>query len=109
MPAVAWELRSCRVAPQSLAAEAFLLSPNDLFDGVAKIPICWPLFFNYDIDADRLLTALKKLFVKYPLLCGRVKPHEDTRYFIEVNGACRFKQILMLWCCGAAGGSYQRE
>ena len=85
MSAVSSEVRTLRVAPDSIVAETFLLSPNDLYDVYVTGPICWPLFFNYDIDGDRLVDALKKFLEKYPLLCGRVKGHEDVKYVIEVT------------------------
>jgi len=79
------EVRTVRVVPDSIPSETYYLSPNDLYDGIEIIALCWPVFFNYDIDGDRLMDAVKKFMEKYPLLCGRVKSHEDMKYVIKVD------------------------
>ena len=77
-------LREERVVPEGLSKETLLLAPIDFCSMVQRGYITWPLFFDADIDADRLIAALKVLLRKYPCLCGRFCPHENLRFVVEV-------------------------
>ena len=72
------------IAPASIEAETFLLSPLDLDGFSGRMTLSWPMFFGYDIDATRLGEALCTLCAKYPILCGRLHPDDDTRVVVKV-------------------------
>ena len=73
------------VTPDGFSPRTLHLSPLDVHSFMDTLQIRWPFFFDYDIDASRLVEALRTMCVKYPFLCGRVRPHEDTRYIIEAS------------------------
>jgi len=62
-----------------------LLAPIDLFPFCFRHYMSWPLFFNYDIDFQRLMEALHIVAQKCTLLCGRLSTDSQGRYFIEVR------------------------
>ena len=77
-------LREERVIPEGLMRDTLLLAPIDVYNPIVQTCFTWPLFFNADLDANRLIAALKALLRKYPCLCGRLRPHNDLRFVVEV-------------------------
>jgi len=53
------------------------------------MPIVSPLFFRYDINGEKLIEAVREILIEYPILCGRVKRHEEIQFVVEVCN-CRF-------------------
>jgi len=63
------------------------LSPADLFPFMFHQYMPWVVFFNYNIDFQRLVEALHTVAQKYLLLCGRLSTDATGRYVIEVNAS----------------------
>ena len=60
------------------------LSPLDNYvTTFASIP--WTVFFRYDLSGEKLKSALEKIAVAYPVVCGRLKSHAEKRLEIVVS------------------------
>lgn len=77
-------LRQAHVSctPKTLTQQ--LLTPLDLFPFCLRQYLPWAVFFNYDIEFDRLVEALHIVAQKYRSLCGRLSTDDKGRYVIEV-------------------------
>ena len=77
-------IREESVVPEGLSRETLVLALDDFYSVVEMTCFTWPLFFDVDLDSNRLIAALKTLLRKYPCLCGRLCPHENLRFVVEV-------------------------
>jgi len=61
------------------------LAPLDLSPFNFRHYMSWAVFFNYEIDFQRLVDALHIVAQKYLLLSGRLSTDSQGRYFIDVS------------------------
>jgi len=78
-------LRRCRVSftPETPLQQP--LTPSDLLSLVFTQYIPWAVFFDCDIDFQRLVEALHTVARKYLILSGRLCTDENERYIIEAR------------------------
>jgi len=77
-------LRQAHVScsPKTLMRQ--FLTPLDLFPFCFRQYLPWAVFFNYDIEFNRLVEALHIVAQKYLSLCGRLSTDDEGRYVIDV-------------------------